>query len=157
MEDPWRRAVFTPSVNYRDPAAALDWLERAFGFERVMVITDDKGEVGHAEMSFRGGSDLVMIGGEWADFVASPASVGGRNTQRIHVQVPDGLDEHCAHARAAGAKIVREPQDEFYGDRAYMARDLEGHVWTFAQPVRRVSRQEAEAASGLKIEGWLDE
>jgi uncharacterized glyoxalase superfamily protein PhnB len=157
MDDPWRRAVFTPSVNYRDPKAALDWLERAFGFERVMVITDDKGEIGHAEMSFRGGRDLVMIGGEWADFIASPASVGGRNTQRIHVQVPDGVDAHCAQARAAGAEIVREPQDEFYGDRTYLARDFEGHVWSFAQPVRKVSREEAEAASGLKIEGWLDE
>lgn len=152
MDDPWRRAVFTPSVCYRDPRAALDWLERAFGFERVMVITDDKGEVGHAEMRFRGGADLVMIGGEWADFVASPASVGGRNTQRIHVQVPDGLDAHCARARAAGAEIVREPQDEFYGDRTYLARDLEGHVWSFAQPVRKVGREEAEAASGLKID-----
>ena len=157
MDDPWRRAVFTPSVCYRDPNAALDWLERAFGFERVMVITDDKGDVGHAEMSFRGGADLVMIGGEWADFVASPASVGGRNTQRIHVQVAEGLDEHYAQARAAGAQIVREPQDEFYGDRTYLARDLEGHVWSFAQPVRKVSREDAEARSGLKIQGWLDD
>lgn len=156
MEDPWRRAVFTPSVCYRDPAAALDWLERVFGFKRVMVITDDAGEVGHAEMSFRG-RDLVMIGGEWTDFVASPASLGGRNTQRIHVMMTDGLDDHCEAARAAGAEIVREPTDEFYGDRAYLVRDLEGHVWTFSQPVRKVGREEAERTSGLKIEGWLED
>jgi uncharacterized glyoxalase superfamily protein PhnB len=154
MDDPWDRAVFTPSVNYRDPGAALDWLERAFGFKRIMVITDDGGRVGHAEMSFRG-EGQVMLGGEWSDFVASPASIGGRNTQRVHVMMRDGLDAHCAHARAAGAEIVREPQDEFYGDRTYLVRDLEGHVWTFSQPVRKVGRAEAEAASGLKIEGWL--
>ncbi len=154
MEDPWNRAVFTPSASYRDPAAALDWLERAFGFKRIMVITDDQGHVAHAEMTFQGGGH-VMIGGEWTEFVASPASVGGRNTQRIHVLMAEGLDAHCERARAAGAEIVRAPQDEFYGDRCYLVRDLEGHVWTFAQPVRRVERQEAEAASGLKIEGWL--
>jgi uncharacterized glyoxalase superfamily protein PhnB len=96
-----------------------------------------------------------MLGGEWSDFVASPASIGGRNTQRVHVMMRDGLDAHCAHARAAGAEILREPQDEFYGDRTYLVRDLEGHVWTFSQPVRKVGRAEAEAASGLKIEGWL--
>lgn len=155
MEDPWKRPVFTPSVTYRDPGAALDWLARAFGFERTMVLTDPQGQIAHAEMSLPG-RGLVMIGGEWSDFVASPAAAGGRNTQRVHVLVDD-VDGHCARARAAGAEILREPTDEFYGDRAYLARDLEGHVWTFSQPVRRVDRAEAEAASGLRIEGWLDD
>lgn len=53
-----------------------------------------------------------------------------------------------------GAILVQEPADQFYGDRTYRARDPEGHVWTFGQTVRRVSREEAEKASGLKIEGW---
>ena len=157
MEDPWGRAAFTPSANYRDPKAALDWLERVFGFERAMVITNHKGEVEHAEMSFRGRGYVMIGGSEWADFVASPASTGGRNTQRIHVLMPDGLDAHCEHARAAGAEILREPEEAFYGDRVYLARDLEGHVWSFAQPTRKVGRAEAEAASGLKIEGWLED
>jgi hypothetical protein len=51
-----------------------------------------------------------------------------------------------------GAVIVREPADEFFGDRVYRARDPEGHVWTFAQTVRHVSRAEAEHASGLTID-----
>jgi hypothetical protein len=44
--------------------------------------------------------------------------------------------------------------DQFYGDRTYRARDPEGHVWTFAQTVRHVSREEAEKESGRKIDGW---
>jgi uncharacterized glyoxalase superfamily protein PhnB len=59
-----------------------------------------------------------------------------------------------ARARAAGAVIISEPADQFYGDRAYRARDPEGHIWSFAQNVRYVSREEAEKASGLKIQGW---
>jgi hypothetical protein len=51
--------------------------------------------------------------------------------------------------------ITREPEDQFYGDRVYAARDLEGHVWSFGQTVRTVSREEAERVSGLKIEGWV--
>jgi uncharacterized glyoxalase superfamily protein PhnB len=66
----------------------------------------------------------------------------------------DGLDAHCERARAAGAVIVREPEDQFYGDRVYSAMDPQGHVWTFGQAVRRVTREDAEKVSGFKIEGW---
>lgn len=152
MADPFRRPSLGSAVFYRDPSAALDWLEKAFGFERTMVITDQEGRIAHSEMSF--GDGYIMVGTEWADFTASPVSVGGKNTQLIHVQLPDGIDAHYARAKAAGAAILQEPTDQFYGDRTYRARDPEGHVWTFGQTVRRVSREEAERASGLKIEGW---
>jgi uncharacterized glyoxalase superfamily protein PhnB len=137
---------------YRDPLTALEWLESAFGFERRMLITDAEGNLCHSEMSF--GEGYVMVGPEWTDHVASPASVGGKNTQSIHVHLKDGIDAHCERARAAGAVIIREPEDQFYGDRMYSAKDPEGHVWSFAQTVRRVSREEAEMASGLRIKGW---
>lgn len=152
MDDPFRRTAFGAALFYKDPLAALDWLERAFGFERVMVIRDQQGQLVHSEMRF--GDSYLMVGSEWADFTASPASIGGKNTQTVHVHLPDGLDQHCARARAAGAVILREPQDEFYGDRTYTARDAEGHVWTFGQTVRKVTKEEAEQASGLKIDGW---
>jgi uncharacterized glyoxalase superfamily protein PhnB len=152
MDDPFRRPSLTAGVFYKNPLAALDWLENAFGFERSMVITDKDGRLGHSEMRF--GDSVLYVGSEWADFVASPVSVGSKNTQTIHVQLSEGIDAHCARAAAAGAAILQEPTDQFYGDRTYRARDLEGHVWTFAQTVRHVSREEAERASGLKIEGW---
>lgn len=152
MDDPFRRPALTSGVFYKAPWAALDWLEKAFGFERSMVITGADGKLGHSEMRF--GDGLVYVGSEWADYTASPASAGGKNTQSIHVQLKDGIDAHCARARAAGAVILQEPADQFYGDRTYRARDPEGHVWTFGQTVRGVSRDEAEKASGLKIEGW---
>ena len=152
MDDPFRRTAFGAALFYKDPLAALDWLERAFGFERVMVIRDRQGQLVHSEMRF--GDSYLMVGSEWADFTASPASIGGKNSQTVHVHLPDGLDQHCERARAAGAEILREPQDEFYGDRTYTARDAEGHVWTFGQTVRKVTKEEAEQASGLRIDGW---
>ena len=152
MEDFFRRPTFVPGVFYQDAWAALDWLEKAFGFKRGMVISDQDGQFGHAEMHF--GESYISLGSEWAEFIASPASVGGKNTQFVRVQLQDGLDAHCERARAAGADILQEPADQFYGDRTYRARDPEGHVWTFSQTVRYVSREEAERVSGLKIEGW---
>ncbi len=142
--------TFTPALFYLDPFAALDFLEQAFGFERTMVITDEQGNLGHSEMSF--GSGLVMIGTEWSEDHKSPASIGKKCTQTVHVQLTEDIDAHCERARAAGADIVATPQDQFYGDRTYRARDPEGHIWTFAQSVQTVSREDAEAASGLKIE-----
>ncbi len=153
MDDQFQRPTFGSAVLYKDPVAALDWLQKAFGFERTMVITDATGKLVHSEMRF--GDGYIMVGGEFADFVASPASVGGKNTQSIHVHLKDGLDAHCARARTAGAVIVREPEDQFYGDRVYSAKDPEGHVWSFGQTMRQVSREEAEKASGLKIDGWV--
>jgi uncharacterized glyoxalase superfamily protein PhnB len=150
MDDPFQRPSLGSAVFYKDPFAAVDWLEKAFGFERTMLITDAQGKLGHCEMTF--GSGYIMLGNEWADFTASPASTGGKNTQGIHVHLTEGIDAHCERARAMGATILREPADEFYGDRVYRARDPEGHVWTFAQTVRQVSRAEAEQASGLKID-----
>lgn len=152
MDDPFRRPTLGSAIYYRDPFAALDWLERAFGFERSMVITGADGSLGHSEMRFADG--YIMVGPEWTADAASPASVSGKNTQSVHVQLRDGIDAHCERARAAGAAIVQEPADQFYGDRVYKAQDPEGHLWSFGQTVRHVTREEAEAASGLKIEGW---
>lgn len=144
--------VFTSSVHYQDPKAALAWLEKAFGFEITMAIDGppEAPEMCHYEMSCAG-DGRIMIGAEWTDLVRSPASVGRINTQRVHVHLPGGLDEHCERARAAGAEIVAEPEDQFYGDRTYRALDPEGHQWTFGARVRDVSRSDAEAALGQPI------
>ena len=148
METP----IFTSSVHYRDPKAALAWLERAFGFEITMAIDGppEASDMCHYEMSV-GGRGRIMIGGQWEESVKSPASLGGANTQVVHVMLEGDLDAHCQRARAAGAQIIAEPSEQFYGDRTYRVADLEGHRWTFAVHVRDVSRAEAEAALGHPI------
>jgi len=144
------RPSFIPSLAYKDSRAALAWLQKAFGFEPSLILTDAEGHIVHAEMTY--GDGVVMIGTEWADWTRSPASMGGKNTQRVHVRIERGIDEHYARARQAGAKTVMEPADQFYGDRTYVVTDLEDHYWTFAQPVREVSGQEMEKATGFKFE-----
>ena len=145
--------TFVPALSYRDPKGALDWLARAFDFELTMAIDgpDDDPTQCHYEMGYEG-RGRIMIGGEWADWTRSPASIGGVNTQSTHVDLASDLDAHCERARAAGATIVAEPEDQFYGDRTYRAVDPESHVWTFSQHVRDVTRGEAAEALGLTIE-----
>jgi uncharacterized glyoxalase superfamily protein PhnB len=147
------RPSLSSALCYRDPKAALKWLEAAFGFETVMVITDAEGNLGHSQMSF--GDGVIMVGNEWTADHKSPASIQGKNTQTVHVHLTEDIDKHCARAKAAGAEIIQDPATQFYGDRTYRARDPEGHIWTFGQTVKAVTREEAEKASGLKIEGWV--
>jgi len=145
--------VFQPSVVYQDDSAAIEWLRKAFGFEPSLIVSDDSGKIVHAEMKL--GDGLVTVAREWSDITRSPKSAGGKNTQQIHVQLQDDIDAHCARARAAGATIVAEPSDQFYGDRTYRALDPEGHLWTFGQRVKVLTLGEMEKASGLKLRETL--
>ncbi len=147
------RHSLIPALTYQDPRAAKAWLEKAFGFEVVMLLETPDGGVAHLEM--RLGDGVVMVGSEWSADIRSPRSVGGKNTQSIHLHIDTDVDAHCDRVRAAGGDVFAEPQTQFYGDRTYRCRDPEGHIWTVAQTVKAVSREEAEQASGLKITGWV--
>ena len=143
----FKRNSLTSALCYRNPKAALDWLEKAYGFEPAMIISDANGDIAHSEMRF--GECLIMIGNEWTDDHKSPASIEGKNTQTVHVHLEEDIDAHCARARKAGAEILMEPETQFYGDRTYRARDPEGHIWTFGQTIKQVSPEEWDKESGF--------
>ncbi|MBX3493100.1 MAG: VOC family protein [Parvibaculum sp.] len=144
-------AEVVPALFYDDPNAAMAWLERVFGFETSLCVTDTEGKVQHAELDF--GNGRIMLGGTgWAPFPTSPKSLDGRNTQCVHVQVKD-VNAHHARAAAEGATIAAPPEDQFYGDRVYRAFDCEGHFWTFGQTVRAMSHEDMEAAGEFIVKG----
>lgn len=144
--DDHNRPSISASPCYRDQKAAVRWLEEAFGFEPFMIISDKEGNLMHAEMRYDDG--VIMVGSEWTDDHKSPASLSGKTTHSIHVHVKEDVDAHCERARKAGAKIDQEPETQFYGDRTYRARDLEGHVWTFGQTVKAMTREEWDREIG---------
>lgn len=153
--------ALTPQIFYRDPKAALAWLEKAFGFETTMVVTDEAGNLGHAEMAWRGAP--MSIGAEFespeiigAARMRSPASLEGRGTQFIRVEIEGDMAAHRARAKAAGANITQEPADQFYGARTYRVLDPEGHVWTFFQNVE-VSDEVKARGGNLTIRTTLKE
>jgi uncharacterized glyoxalase superfamily protein PhnB len=134
------RPSVTVGICNRDSRAALAWLEAAFGFETRLVIEGPDGGVAHSEMK---------LGYEWDERHRSPASLGGVNTQSAHVNLDEDIDAHCARARAAGATIFREPEDQFYGERLYGAYDLEGHQWTSSRLLKALSVEEMSQAGGV--------
>lgn len=121
-----------PLIRYRDVSAAIEWLADAFGFEKRSVITDPDGTVAYAELSY--GRGIVMLGpvGESVldSLMKQPDEMGGMGTQSVYVAVDD-VESHFKRARDAGAGIVLEFGSDETGDRAYAARDPEGHIWNF--------------------------
>jgi uncharacterized glyoxalase superfamily protein PhnB len=138
-----------PALFYQNPKAALEFLQKAFGFELELLIEDEAGNLQHSQLRF--GDGLVMLGTEWSEKHRSPASLDGRNTQTTHLYLRgETVDEHCKRAKAAGADVYMEPADQFYGDRTYQARDPEGHMWSFAQTVKQVEPADWDKAMGLR-------
>jgi uncharacterized glyoxalase superfamily protein PhnB len=117
-----------PTLQYTDPAAALEFLERAFGARVLQRHDGPDGQVAHAEVAL--GDGVVMVG---------PVRDGGRAPSReeplreprgIYVAVDDA-DAHHDRAVAAGAEVVHPLTDQDYGSLDYGCRDPEGLVWWF--------------------------
>jgi uncharacterized glyoxalase superfamily protein PhnB len=121
-----------PAMRYRDANAAIEWLCKAFGFERHLVVPGENGTVAHAQLTF--GNGMIMLGSaredEFGQRVKSPREIGGIGTQSAYVIVEDA-DAHYARGKAAGAEIVMEVEDQDYGGRLYSCLDPEGHLWSF--------------------------
>ncbi len=155
MDDPFERPAIRTGLFYQYPEQAMEWLEAAFGLTRSMDVRCKSGNLVHAEMQF--GACTIIIDAEWPDVVSSPMSLGGATTQIVYVQIEEGLDAHFERAREHGAFILSEPEDQYYGDRLYRAKDPEGHIWTFSQAVSDVGRAKAEHLGGVEITGWHDD
>jgi uncharacterized glyoxalase superfamily protein PhnB len=131
----------TPFVGYEDAAGAIEWLERAFGFaEDRSARYEEEGTITHAELDL-GGARIYLSTPR--DYV-SPRRL--QETSELarraydnpwvidgHFVEVDDVDAHCERARAAGATILREPEEPGIGHRIYTAEDLEGHRWMFGQ------------------------
>ena len=122
-----------PSFRYKDAPKAIVWLCRAFGFEKQLVVPGEGETIAHAQLVF--GHGMIMLGsasthgGGYDDLVSTPAEAG-TNTQSAYVVVEDA-DAHYASAKAAGAEMVLDIQDQDYGGRGYTCKDLEGYLWSF--------------------------
>jgi uncharacterized glyoxalase superfamily protein PhnB len=125
------RTRIVPTLRYRDAADAIDWLCRAFGFERHLVVPDENGGIAHAQLTYDNG--MIMLGSARDDDFGKlqrPPERNGPGTQSAYIIVPDA-DAHHARAVAAGARVVYAIRDESYGGRGYSCLDPEGHLWNF--------------------------
>jgi len=129
------RHEIIPNLRYQDAPAAIDFLCKAFGFERHAVFADERDPriIHHAELIWR---DRMMMLSSVNDReharaakMKTVAEAGGP-TVGLYLIVDD-VDAHAERARAAVTEIFEGPADKGYGGRGYSARDPEGNVWSF--------------------------
>jgi uncharacterized glyoxalase superfamily protein PhnB len=126
---PW----LSPYLTVKDSDAALEFYQRAFGFEKKFSFPGPDGKTGHAEMTWKDG--LVMFGPESPNFPCkSPATLGISSPVSLYLYCDD-VDALYARATAAGARGVSAPETKFYGDRVCNVLDPDGHSWWFATNV----------------------
>ncbi len=125
------RSPVIPGLQYRDPAAAIDWLGRVFGFAAKAVAKDPEGAVMHAELAF--GNGMVMLGpvneGDFGRLLKQPNEIGGFETQSPYLIVDDA-DAVYERVKANGGEIAIEIEDKPYGGRGFTCRDPEEHLWS---------------------------
>ncbi len=127
----WQRLL--PYLVYADAPAALAFLSEAFGFEEAYRYPMDDGRIGHAQMTYNG-QQVILLASAFPEMgLAPPAELPAVHCQ-VYCYVED-VDAHHARARAAGATITAEPEDQPHGDRTYRAVDPEGHRWMFSSRV----------------------
>ena len=126
------KSTVIPALRYRDAPAAIEWLCKAFGFEKQAVYPNPDGTVAHAQLTF--GNGMIMLGSAvkgtpYSQFIKQPDEIGGAATQSPYLIVSD-CDGIYRNAKAAGAEIVLDIEDKDYGGRGFTCRDLEGHLWS---------------------------
>ena len=124
-----------PYLSYADAAAAIEFICDAFGFEKGLLIPMGDDKIGHAELHHAG--ETLMLASEYAPAKMMSPKNAGLITAALCIYVDD-VDAHYQRAKAAGAEIVEEPAEQFYGDRVYTALDPEGHRWSFHQHIRDI-------------------
>jgi uncharacterized glyoxalase superfamily protein PhnB len=122
----------SPYHTVSDARAAIDYYVEVFGAEPLGdVYVGADGRVGHAE--FRLGDLIVMIADEHPEFdVVGPESLGGTSVA-MQVMVPDAALT-VGRAQVRGATVIREVEEQFYGDVAGAILDPWGHRWTVRTP-----------------------
>jgi PhnB protein len=129
----------TPSLSIRGAADAIEFYKKVFGATESYRMTDGHGKIMHAEL--RMGDSVLMLSEEMPEWGAlSPKTVGGC-PMSLMVYVPD-VDATFAQALAAGAKEIRAPKDQFYGDRSGAVEDPFGYRWSISTQVEELSAEE---------------
>jgi PhnB protein len=139
----------TPYLIVNGAAKAIDFYTKVFGATEKMRMPSPGGKVGHAELTL--GDAMIMVADEHAEMGARAPHAYGGSAVSLMVYVPD-VDATVQTAVAAGAKVVRKVENQFYGDRMGTLEDPFGHQWHVATHVEDVPPAEmakrAAAAMG---------
>ena len=130
-----------PYIRCKGAAQAIAFYTRVFGARERFRLTEPGGRVGHAELEL--GNLVLMLSDEYPEMgILGPLSIGGCSAA-LHLHV-DNADEYAQRAVAAGATMLMQPADQFYGERSCKLRDPFGHEWMLGHEIEKVSHAEMQ-------------
>ena len=139
-----------PYLRQRDCQAAIDFYREVFGAKETMRLAEPSGKIGHAELKF--GNTTIMVADEYPDYGIHAPQPDQPAGCAIHLHVED-VDALTGRAAAAGAVILMEPRDQFYGERTSRLRDPFGHEWLLGHSIEEVSPEEMQRRFTEMCEG----
>lgn len=129
------------AIAVSDGAKAIAFYIAAFGAqERYRLVDPETGKIGHAEFALHGG--LLMLSDEYPQYNKTPETLGGISAKIV--LMCDDVDAAFARATGAGAEVLCELKDQFYGHRDARLRDPFGHEWMLSQQVEIVAPDEMQ-------------
>lgn len=134
MKLPQGTQRIVPYLVYEDCPAAIEFLAEALGFEERFRFPMPDGGVGHAELGLDADTVLYVATAHPAMGHGTPRTSGVRQGL-VSIYVED-CDATFEQAKAAGATVVNEPEDQFYGHRTFRVLDPEGYEWNVSQHVQ---------------------
>jgi PhnB protein len=140
---PKNASAVTPYLVLSNAAEMIEFYKKVFGAVETMRLKQPDGRIGHAELKINGAS--IMLADEFPEMGhLSPKSLGGaRSPVSMHLYV-ENADEVYKRALAAGASSLREPEDQFYGERNAQVKDPSGHCWDLSTQIEEVSPEEMQ-------------
>lgn len=130
-----------PYLRVSDTAAAIEFYKRAFDAQELYRLSEPDGRVGHAEIKV--GNTVIMLSDEYPESgITGPKTLGG-TTFSMHLHV-DNVDALMQQAIDAGATVIRELKNEFYGERGGKILDPFGHEWMLGQQIEQVTPEEMQ-------------
>ena len=124
--------TITPYLVVDGVSELIEFVKKAFGAEEGARMPMPGGKIGHAEVKI-GDSHLMLADANPPD---QPARTGN-----LHLYVKD-VDATFKSAVAAGAKAIRQPENQFYGDRISVVSDRWGNSWSIGTHIEDVTPEE---------------
>jgi PhnB protein len=136
-------SAVTPYLSVSNAAQMIDFYKQVFGAIETMRLKQPDGRIGHAQLMINGAA--LMLADEFPEMgFLSPKTLGGaRSPVSIHLYV-ENVDDIYQRALIAGATSLREPADQFYGERNAQVRDPSGHCWDISAQIEEVSPEEMQ-------------
>lgn len=130
-----------PYLRVSNAEKAIAFYIAVFGAKERYRLTEPNGRIGHAELDL--GNIVLMVSDEYPEYDICGPQTAGATGMAIQLHV-DNTDELAKRAVAAGATMVREPADQFYGERSCMIRDPYGHEWMLVHEIEKVTPEEMQ-------------